>query len=338
MKTCPFPVLAFVLLFGPPFFSSSPLFSQSRNDVSVFIAPVTGGTLEQRAFFAENFRSELIGAHYAVADSRESGDYAMFLRISRDGGGEGGAAAGPANLLNLSLVDNEDGGEIVQFSWAFAALEDMYQWNLHLIYQAMANVPLTKIAAAPEDDYWRNKWIYAAGYGGVDPTFGFYDSGNDAAYQNRDYTFYFAPLFGLGMEFQFLGFMSTELGVMASPYAIDAEHNAVVFGLPLLLKFPLKPSRHFMLEPYAGFQFNTSSQSSIIPPLFSWVGGFQYAIKAGERSAVILELRAVGDIGATKLSPPAKAPSSNPHPKTYDRTDRFQLQFMIGFKAGFYNR
>jgi hypothetical protein len=323
-------------------FSSLALFSQSRDDISVFLAPVTGGTGEQQAFFSENFKMELVGANYAAAVDQKSADYTINLNITQEvEDGEEGVAEEIINILNISLVDNKDSREVVQFSWAFAALEDMYEWNLHLIYQAMANVPLTKITAPLADtNYWRNKWIYAAGYGGLDLAFGFYDSGNNVSFQNREYTFYMGPLFGLGIELQFLNFMSAELGISGSSYNIDADHSGLMFGIPLLLKFPLKPSKHFMLEPYAGIQFNAGSQGSIIPALISWVGGFQYGIKAGEMGAVILDVRVVGDIGATKLSPPAVAASypGNPNPKTYSGTDRFQLQFLVGYKIGFYNR
>jgi hypothetical protein len=323
------------------FFSTLVLFGQSRDDVSVFLAPVTGGTAEQQAFFSENFKLELTGANYAVADDQRSADYSINLNITQEvEDGEDDVAEEILNVLNVSLVDNKDSHEILQFSWVFASLDDMYEWNLHLIYQAMANVPLTKLTAVPDADHWRNKWIYAAGYGGLDLNFGFYDSGNNASFQNRDYTFYFGPLFGLGIELQFLNFMSAELDIFGSPYEIDADHTAVMFGMPLLVKFPLKPSKHFMLEPLAGIQFNTGAQGSIIPPLVSWIAGFQYGIKAGERGAVILDIRAVGDIGTTKLNPPAKAPSApgTANPKTYAGTDRFQLQILVGYKVGFYNR
>jgi hypothetical protein len=328
--------LAFVLLLPVPL-----LFAQSRDDVAIYLAPATGGTEEQQAFFNENFKMELIGANYAVAEDRKSADFSMNLNITQEvEDGEDGMAEEIVNVLSISLFDNRDSHEVLRFSWAFEKLEDMYEWNLHLIYQAMANVPLTKLSSVPDSNHWRNKWVYAAAYGGMNLNFGFYDSGNHVSFQNREYTFYPGPLFGLGVEFQFLNFLSAEFDITGSPYDIDTGHSAVMFGMPLLLKFPLKPSRHFMLEPYGGIQFNTGSQSSIIPPLVSWVGGFQYGIKAGERGAIILDVRVVGDIGNTRLFPPAQAPhhSSNTSPRTYEGIDRFQLQILAGFKVGFYNR
>jgi hypothetical protein len=42
------------------------------------------------------------------------------------------------NIFNVSLVDNLDGHEIVQFSWEYQEIKELYDFNLHLIYQAMA--------------------------------------------------------------------------------------------------------------------------------------------------------------------------------------------------------
>jgi hypothetical protein len=317
------------------------LFPQSRDDISIFLTPTTGGTEEQQAFFDENFRMELIGANYTLSEDQKSADYSINLKIAQEAeDGYDDATEEVINVLSVSLINNSDGHEVLQFSWAFQNLEDMYEWNLHLIYQAMANVPLTKLTSTPDTNHWRNKWFYICAYGGLDLTFGFYDSGNEVSFQNREYTFYPGPLFALGGEFQFLNFMSVEFEITGTPYDIDASHSAVMFGMPLLLKFPLKPSKHFMLEPYGGIQFNAGSQSSIIPPLFSWIGGFQYGIRAGDRGAITLDIRVVGDIKGTKLVPPAQAPHStaNTNPKTYNSIDRFQLQILAGFKVGFYNR
>jgi hypothetical protein len=326
MKKC----LFFLVLLCSPLV----LFAQSRDDVTVFLPPATGGTPEQQSFFNDNFRMELVGANYTVVDSQQQGDYSMNLTITQEiEEGYGDVVEEIINVLNISLLDNKDGREILQFSWAFGELDEMYEWNLHLIYQAMANVPLTKLTIVPDTNHWRNKWLYVVGYAGLDLQFGFYEMEEEIPYQNRPYTFYPAPIFGVGMEFQFLNFMSAELDVIGGPYDITADHSTLAFNLPVLVKFPLKPSKHFMLEPYGGIQFNTTSQANIVPPLISWVGGFQYGIKGGERGAILIDIRIIGDIGETKLEPAYITGS-----KKYGSVERFQLSFAIGFKVGFYNR
>jgi hypothetical protein len=309
------------------------LFAQSRDDVVVYLSPTTGGTPEQQSFFNENFRMELIGANYTLVDDQRQADYTMNLNVTQEiEDGYGDVAEEIINVLNIALLDNKDGHEILQFSWAFGELEEMYEWNLHLIYQAMANVPLTKLTAVPDTNHWRNKWLYICGYGGVALQFGFYESDNTSV--TRRPTFNLPPTFALGLEFQFLNFMSAEIEVVGGPYAVEVGRESLVFNLPILLKFPLKPSKHFMLEPYGGVQFNASSEAVIRPSVISWVGGFQYGIRGGERGAIIIDIRATGDLDRTRFDPYSPPGSS----LTFDTVKAFQLSFMIGFKVGFYNR
>jgi hypothetical protein len=88
-----------------------------------------------------------------------------------------------------------------------------------------------------------------------------------------------------------------------------------------------------MLEPFAGIQFNSTSSTALITPILSWVGGFQYGIRGGERGAIVIDLRVVGDIGSTNVDPPIVAGDG-----THKNVDRFQIAFTIGYKIGFYNR
>jgi len=63
--------LMVIALFLPVFV----LFAQSRDDITVYLSPVTGGTPEQQAFFNDNFRMELMGANYTVVDDQRQADY-----------------------------------------------------------------------------------------------------------------------------------------------------------------------------------------------------------------------------------------------------------------------
>ncbi|MDR2376937.1 MAG: hypothetical protein LBD96_10940, partial [Treponema sp.] len=122
--------------------SAMMLFAQSRDDVTVYVAPVTGGIPEQQMFFAENFKMELMGANYAVVENQVDSDYTMNLSISQEIEASYEDEYGRMlaeqiiNILTVSLLSTEDAREILQFSWAFETLEEMYEWNLHLIYQA----------------------------------------------------------------------------------------------------------------------------------------------------------------------------------------------------------
>ncbi|MDR0731622.1 MAG: hypothetical protein LBF63_08135, partial [Treponema sp.] len=65
-------------------FSAAALFAQSRDDVTVYIAPINGGIPEQQMFFSENFRMELIGANYTVVETQADSDYTMTLSITQE--------------------------------------------------------------------------------------------------------------------------------------------------------------------------------------------------------------------------------------------------------------
>jgi hypothetical protein len=317
------------------FFASIALFGQSRDDVTVFVAPTTGGKPEDRAFFDENIKMEVMGANYIIVNSRGESDYVISLSITEEEDWDDPLVM--VNVLNILLIDNADGHEVVQFSWDYKEIEEMYEWNLHLIYQAMANVPLTKLTAVPDTNHWRNKWLYLTAYGYANFQFGFFDENliPDTERLNRAaYTFYLSPSIGLGLELQFLNFMSLELGFIGAQQNFGGDSSGMKFVLPVLLKFPIKPSRHFMLEPYGGIQANMPPSTNIQPPVFSWVGGFQYGVKSGERGALLIDLRITGDLfGSTRVW----ANLDEKGNKWVD-VDVFDVYFGIGFKVGFYNR
>ncbi|MDR1908377.1 MAG: hypothetical protein LBQ35_00475 [Spirochaetaceae bacterium] len=316
------------------------LFSQSRDDVSVYVAPTTGGKTEDQIFFNDNIKMEVMGANYLVVDNPAAADYTINLNLSEEEDWDDPYAM--VNILNISLVDNSDGHEVVQFAWEYRDIEEMYQWNLQLIYQAMANVPLTKLTAVPDTNHWRNKWLYLVALGYADFQFGFFDEDlipEDEKRTRAAYTFYLSPAIGLMLEFQFLNFMSLEAGFVGAQQNFGNEDLAgLKFALPVLLKFPLKPSRHFMLEPYGGIQANLSTGNQIRPTVFSWVGGFQYGVRGGERGALIIDLRVTGDIPLGSPSNSQVYTTTSEQARDWVNIDSLDIYFGIGFKIGFYNR
>jgi hypothetical protein len=112
--------------------SAAALFAQLREDIKVYVSPVTGGIPEQQMFFAENFKMELMGANYAVVENQADSDYTMDLSITQDVEAsyrdEYGrmTAEQIVNVLTVSLLATEDAREILRFSWAFETLEEIY--------------------------------------------------------------------------------------------------------------------------------------------------------------------------------------------------------------------
>jgi hypothetical protein len=343
------PIAAVILLL-----SAVTLFAQSRDDVAVYIAPVSGGVPEQQMFFAENFKMELVGANYAVVDSQAGSDYTMNLSITQEvedsyEDESGVMQAGQIiNVLTVALLDSLDGREILQFSWAFETLEEMYEWNLHLIYQAMANVPFTKLTAVPDSNHWRDKWLYIRASFDYPITFYAYPDpvaveafpptnpreGEKIAHQILDHKVLPYPGFTLGLEFQFLNWMSVE-GDFKLSFGDPLSHTLIP-AIDVQLKFPLKPSRHFMIEPYGIASFPTTTASETLQfPRLGLGGGAQLGVKGGSMGALFVDVNYVHYL--------EHVVTENPYKKDYPATEtitwqRFSIGLGIGYKIGFFNR
>jgi hypothetical protein len=105
--------------------------------VKVYVAPPENGTEKEVTYFLDNFKMELVGAAYAVVETKEESDFYMALSINH--------YEGEDNELTVTLFDTETNHQIVSLSYGYAALSDMNIWNLYIIFQAMANAPIVKL-------------------------------------------------------------------------------------------------------------------------------------------------------------------------------------------------
>jgi hypothetical protein len=121
------------------------VYGQSRNDVVIFIEPTAGGSQEENAFFDNNLSMEVGAANYTVTKDRSEADYILIPKVGLNPPAQGI----PARSLVLRLVRNSDSVEIIQLGNDYDEVTEAYEWNLFLIYQAMANVPLSKNANDP---------------------------------------------------------------------------------------------------------------------------------------------------------------------------------------------
>jgi hypothetical protein len=336
------------LLFVVFFLPALALFAQSRNDVTVYIPPVLGGLPEQQMFFAENFKMELMGANYTVVEDQMDADYILALTISQEAEtyeDESGALVEETgeviNVLTVSLQNSDDGREILQFSWAFNTLEEMYEWNLHLIYQAMANVPLTKLTFTPDPDHWRNKWLYIRAsfdypitfYAYPEPTAITGTPGQTTDYTVLDHKVLPFPGLTLGVEFQFLNWMSAE-GDFKVNFG-DPLSTTLIPAIDFQLKFPLKPSKHFMIEPYGIATFPTTTATDTVEfPRVGLGGGVQFGVKGGSMGAFFVDVNYVHYLAKVVTK---NTDANKPNPKTIS-WNRFSVGLGIGYKIGFFNR
>jgi hypothetical protein len=338
-----------VLLFCIPFFA----YAQSREDIVIGIPVPTGGSTEQQTFFRENFIMETTAAGYTVSQDPLQSDYTLNLEIKRnmilydDGTEEEPPPEEKQYLLAIHLLRNDDKTEIVYFDFPFTELEEMYEFNLYLLYQAMANVPLTKLTNVIDYDHWRNKWLYLRG--SFDYPITFYQLQNtlvefelnnksNQKVMHEEHRIQPWPAVTVGVELQYLNWMSTEAGFNIA--FGDPMTNAMIPSIMLEQKFPIKPAKHFMIEPYAAFEFLMATGEKVKSfPMFAVGGGVQFGVKGGDMGAFFFDLNfrySLGEVlyahGYDHQSPYDAWSDNNLH------YNRFVVGLGLGYKIGFFNR
>jgi hypothetical protein len=330
------------------------IFAQTRDDIHVYIAPVVARA-DQAVYFMDNFTMETAGAGYNITSNASEADYTLKLEVRPnmilydDGTEEQAPPDEKQFILNLALLDNEENNEIVAFGFPFSELDEMNEFNLYLLYEAMANVPLTKISGeyiAPfeqEPEYWRNKWVYlrtAFSYPiisyqlkseGLEGGLGIYN--DDGGHSELNHIVRAVPGFVVGVEFQFLNWMSAELNfemMFGDPVA-----NSFIPGIGAQIKFPIKPSNHFMLEPYLAInsRLNTSSTYAKYPFL-GLGGGFQFGVKGGNMGAFVIDANFIYSIGEVVTF---NNNSGFPNPAQI-HWNSWTVGLNVGYKVGFFNR
>ncbi|MDR0443147.1 MAG: hypothetical protein LBH44_07065 [Treponema sp.] len=345
-RTCVLFIFIFLTVF---------VFAQSRDDTRVFIPPIVGygpDAGSQAAFFKENFEMETTAAGYSITDSAGNADYLLRLGVRPnlvlydDGTEEQAPPEEKQFILQINLIRTEDDFEIISFAFPFTELDEMYEYNLYLLYEAMANVPLTKLAGtAPVDDRWRNKWLYLRA--SIDYPITFYAlTMGDKPYLYKDAEGTHDPELyhldnrispwlaaTLGFELQYLNWMSTELNFNLS--FSDPMSDALLVSMQIEQKFPIKPSTHFMIEPYAALSFTTNTSTDVIEfPQFGIGGGVQFGVKGGSMGAFFVDVNYIHFLSDVKMK------NTNEHydkPKEITYT-RFVLGLGIGYKIGFFDR
>jgi len=214
----------------------------------------------------------------------------------------------------------------------------------------MANLPDNEVAQAePADDSWRNKWLYINPYynysllflalksEGLHAGSGVYDDTLLRIFpiDNRLVTM---PGIGVGVEFQFLNFMSVEPGVLISMEEVLSGHMMYNLLFSLELKFPLKFFRNIVIEPYGAaaypLRFPKGLEIFTKLPMFAYGGGVEVAVKVGKSGALFFDVNYMY-YGDTAMKNPYAPLAPNPKEIHYDRS---VLGFGIGYKFGFADR
>jgi hypothetical protein len=340
-----------ILILIPFFIASVLVYSQqSREEIKIYVPMPIGGNADQQVYFHENIKMEAFGAGYVVTDDAMESDYILNLIIRpnmvmyEDGTEELAPPDEPQYSLELNLMETETGNDLVRFSFFFTELDIMDNYNLYLLYQAIANIPFTKETdiitdIIVDDDQWRNKWLYLRlsldfNVPVFMPNTDQYNMTNSNASSNFPISprVPFAPGLSLGTELHFLNWMSAELGLnLLLGNVVGVSYNYEPVGtFDLSLKFVLKPTRIYMIEPFLGLAFPLALMGTNLPPV-GVQGGIQVATKAGNMGGFFMNLRGEYDFGTANTR--IQGGSIN-----RVEWNRFVIGISAGYKLGIMNR
>jgi len=198
-----------------------------------------------------------------------------------------------------------------------------------------------------ESDLWRNKLLYFRA--SVDFPFSYFQikpygllpgyyiySGtedNPGRTSRVDDSIIIVPGATLGLEVQFLPWMSAELDVLLR--IADAIDYSLIPGVALQLKFPVKPTRYFMLEPYITGSWSTNMAAHSTTPYWEAGAGLQFAVKGGDSGAWFLDVNYKHTINEVVTTNVLSREMTNPPELLWNR---FVIGVGIGYKLGFIDR
>lgn len=333
--------------------SAGLVFSQNRADTTLFIEPISGGSPADRAFFEDNLKMEISAAGYTIIDDILDAIYSVSASIAPEDDGF---------VLSITLSNVEESREMVTQELFYTKVEESYEVLPFLVWQMLANAPflvneipppppprvyntdtesttnsgkmtpiVNLVNAVPDDDSWKNKWIYLGAKFGVSPRF--YTAAGDEANAES-----ITIELGLESSIHVVDFLSVQIEVDFSldtadyqnlPHPSDppgdVTYRSPILTFPLLLKGVLKPGVSFLVEPYGGAYLNLPLTAKIQPPIGGWIAGFDFGVKTG-RGVIFFDFRYSTDFGSTKVD---------------DRRVEFNRNIVsvtAGYKVGFLNR
>ena len=335
----------------------------------------TAVTPEQWSFFMENFGIEAPVLGYTVVSNKAEAAHTIRFNVVP-------SYEDPSvnYAIWITLISNKDNNEILSFSWLFNELDEMYAYNQLLLNKAVIYIPKdppeiqtvvetvvetyvetvyepvveTKIQekyiTVPENEDWRNKWLYALASFNYPITFyrlqsdgliggiGIYDGDyeNPTRVSPLDNRVFALPGLTLGAELQFLNWMSAELDIVLNLGTADNIRYFIALTADTAVKFPIKMVKNLLLEPYIALSFpiNRPSDFSAFPPV-SAGGGIQAGTKVGPAGIIFADLHYIHAIGdAVRIN---LYGDLYPEPKGIHYR-RSVLGIGIGYKYGFLDR
>ena len=338
-KTLFFPILLLVAVSS---------FAQNIQNRYLFIEG-TADNAEHLWYFMANFTMEADGAGYVVTKSKSEAAHTLHFSVTPNT-----ELDAYQYVLTVSLFRNEDNFRLITFDFFFTTLEEMYQHNRMLFFNATVSIPilLTEdfiVAQEQLNTQWKNKWIYFRASFDYPITFYLLQStglkGGIGLYNNDDsrvspigHEIMAMPGATLGAEFQLLNYLSLEFNFQLSM----GDTRDIYFAnmsMGLELKFPIK-FQNILLAPYGAFSYplNVSPVFSEFP-LLAAGPGIQVCARAGKRGALFVDVKYLFSFSDAVMHNPYLVEQQQlfPEPPVI-HYKRSYLGIGIGYKIGILDR
>ena len=320
---------------------------------SIFIEG-TAERSDQHAFFMDNFRMEAVALGYAVTDFIWDAGYNFRFEVTPN--------VPPDDFeynIQITFFRNEDNAELVSFGFLFTELEEMYEFNQLLFFRAAVNIPpivpetggfaggtyqsdapppvyqgdtasynqSSVVIIPPENDEWRNKWLYFRL--SVDIPITFYSLKGEGQDDKKADAL---PGGTFGVEAQVLNWLSIEPIFQVGLEKFNNK-NKIIMSAGAEIKFPFKFSG-IMLEPYGAVSYPIVVPKEVFESFpLGFGGGLQLGIKGGKSGAFFLDVNFMYYNGDTKIYPDKEL-----YPDAVTRYQRYVIGLGIGYKFGLFNR
>jgi len=314
------------------------------------------GTAESsahRTFFMNNFRMEASALGFTVVDNKADAAYTFRFEDQKY---DDDWDPSIKFIILISLFLNDGDRELVSFGWPYAELDDMYEYNQFVFFKAAVLIP-----GISEDDFtgltvddtrWKNKWLYLRASFDFPITFNVLKVDKDrlidgiGVYEgefekpNRvsplDHKIYALPGATVGIEVQPLSFISVE-GNFQISFGDTRDNMFLNMAVGAQLKFPIKLSKHYMIEPYGAFLYPLNFSEEVFEefPEYFFGGGVQFGVKGGKSGVFFVDVNYM--MALTDAVMKNNFGELYPEPPTINYK-RFAIGLGIGYKFGLFDR
>jgi len=343
--------LFFLILFG----LAASSYAQNISNRFLFIEG-TAENEEHLEFFLEHFTIEARTSGYTIPKRKREAAHTFSFSVSPNvvvvNGVERPAPPGDSRyILKISLINNKNNEESLSFDFFFTELIETYEYIQLLFNRATVYIPAATVDQLV-DRRWQNKWLYLRASFDYPIVFNALQpkglKGGQAAYgdpfdisqplfyytQRLDHKIQPQPGLTVGLEFQFLNFMSLE-GIFKINMGDTSTYSFVNMSTGGHLMFPIK-TKYLTIQPYLAYNYHLN-----ISPLYSkfprhaFGAGLQFAARGGKPGAFFIDVNYMHTFGDVALHNP---PSSNTPNPTEIYYKRFVIGLGVGYKFGFVDR